>query len=198
MHGGAGQQYNPPNPPKVFTMPEVIEAQIPPEVREQFHRDDQGRILLFSSPPRPPPAPSGVAPDFLPPEHSVRYLAQMKKFRAQREALRAERTERQQQEQHADERATAEQRQTEAAAKELSRLGGSAPDGLLPGVRTVGKTQEQIVDELVDASAAYLNGLLRGVRRAHEAEMEDLDGWDAVKRSWDEERRQRRAAGENI
>jgi hypothetical protein len=181
-------------------MPEAVEAQIPAEVREQFHRDDQGRILLFSSPPRPPPAPKGLAPDFLPPEHSVRYLAQMKKYRGVREAQRAERADHQkqqeQQQQLTETRGRAEQEAH--TAKELSRLRGYGSDAAVPGVATGGKTQEQIVDELVEASAAYLNSLLKGVRRAHEAEMMDLEGWDAVKRSWEEERSQRRAAGENI
>jgi hypothetical protein len=174
-------------------MPEAIEAQIPAEVREQFHRDDQGRILLFSSPPRPLPAPEGVAPEFLPPEHSVRYLAQMKRFRERREKKRGAQ----------GEQAPASNGQPEAeadatAAAELSRLHDYLPEAPVPGIVTVGKTRDEIVDELVDASAAYLRSLLRGVKRAHAAEMEDLEGWKEVKRNWDVERRQRRAAGENV
>lgn len=58
-------------------------ASIPPEIREQFQRDEQGRVLFFTAPPVIPPEEEkeGMALG-----HSARYLA----AKAKRDALRAE------------------------------------------------------------------------------------------------------------
>lgn len=64
--------YNPnaPRPVEVFHLSDTANAAIPADIREQFHCDDQGHVLFFSSPPL----------DILPPVqqqlgHSLKYLA---------------------------------------------------------------------------------------------------------------------------
>lgn len=87
-----GNQYNPPNPPKVYTLPDNMDAAIPDEVRHQYQRDDQGHVLFFTAPPRETP-PNGIAPESRGLGHSVRYLAGLKSFRDEREKKRKERDE---------------------------------------------------------------------------------------------------------
>lgn len=36
---------------EVYTLPDSANASIPPEIREQFDRDEQGRVLFFTAPP---------------------------------------------------------------------------------------------------------------------------------------------------
>ncbi|KAJ5555509.1 hypothetical protein N7535_007946 [Penicillium sp. DV-2018c] len=64
--------YNPnaPRPVEVFHLSDTANAAIPEDVRRQFHCDDQGRVLFFSTPPM----------DIVPPSnpklgHSLKYLA---------------------------------------------------------------------------------------------------------------------------
>jgi chromatin structure-remodeling complex subunit RSC1/2 len=64
--------YNPnaPRPVEVFHLSDAANAAIPEDIRHQFHCDDQGRVLFFSTPPV----------DFIPPSnpklgHSLKYLA---------------------------------------------------------------------------------------------------------------------------
>lgn len=64
--------YNPnaPRPIEVFHLSDTANAAIPEDIRDQFHCDDQGHVLFFSTPPV----------DFIPPSkkklgHSLKYLA---------------------------------------------------------------------------------------------------------------------------
>ncbi|KAK5003886.1 hypothetical protein LTR39_006304, partial [Cryomyces antarcticus] len=61
-----------PPPPEVYTLPDLANATIPQEIREQFHHDEQGRVLFFTAPPLDTVSPvkEGAALG-----HSVRYLA---------------------------------------------------------------------------------------------------------------------------
>ncbi|KAF2470470.1 Bromodomain-containing protein [Lindgomyces ingoldianus] len=43
--------YKAPQPVEVYTLNDHANASIPPEIREQFQRDDQGRVLFFTAPP---------------------------------------------------------------------------------------------------------------------------------------------------
>ncbi|KAF2838527.1 chromatin structure-remodeling complex protein rsc1 [Patellaria atrata CBS 101060] len=68
---GPPAKYNIPLPVEVYHLNDQANASIPPEIREQFHRDDQGRVLFFTAPPIDvPPSKNGTALG-----HSVRYLA---------------------------------------------------------------------------------------------------------------------------
>ncbi|PYI21170.1 RSC complex subunit [Aspergillus japonicus CBS 114.51] len=53
LHGSTVTTFNPnaPRPIEVFHLSDTANAAIPANVREQFHCDDQGRILFFSTPP---------------------------------------------------------------------------------------------------------------------------------------------------
>ncbi|KAJ5624695.1 hypothetical protein N7510_001004 [Penicillium lagena] len=64
--------YNPnaPRPVEVFNLSDAANAAIPPDIRAQFHCDDKGRVLFFSTPPL----------DIVPPSqqklsHSLKYMA---------------------------------------------------------------------------------------------------------------------------
>lgn len=67
--GGSNNAYNPPKAIEIYHLPEAANAAIPYDIRSQFHRDDQGHILFFTTPPL----------DVAPPEnglgHSISYLA---------------------------------------------------------------------------------------------------------------------------
>lgn len=75
--------YKAPQPVEVYILNDHANASIPPEIREQFQRDEQGRVLFFTAPPVIPPEEEkeGMALG-----HSARYLA----AKAKRDALRAE------------------------------------------------------------------------------------------------------------
>ena len=88
----AGNQYNLPRAAEVYTLPPQTEAAIPEDVRAQFHRDGQGRILFFSAPPLAREHP-GVAPEYAHLGHSVSHLANVKKLREERARKRKERDE---------------------------------------------------------------------------------------------------------
>jgi chromatin structure-remodeling complex subunit RSC1/2 len=66
--------YNPPRAPEVYRLEDGLNDRIPPEVREQFQRDDQGRVLFFTQPPLDR-AHRGLAAESAGLGHSVRYLA---------------------------------------------------------------------------------------------------------------------------
>lgn len=68
--------YNPnaPRPVEVFHLSDAANAAVPADVREQFHHDDQGRLLFFSTPPLDPVPPTnqqGLA-------HSAKFIAARK------------------------------------------------------------------------------------------------------------------------
>lgn len=67
--------YRDPPPIEVYTLPDAANLSIPAEVREQYQRDEMGRVLFFTTP------PVGVEKEIGTRGHSVRYLA--KKARQQ-------------------------------------------------------------------------------------------------------------------
>ena len=74
----ASTTLNPSRPVEVYHLGDSANASIPEDIREQFHRDEQGHVLFFTIPPLDvlPPAKSGSAIG-----HTARYLA--KKLRLQ-------------------------------------------------------------------------------------------------------------------
>lgn len=64
--------YRDPPPIEVYTLPDHANLSIPPEIREQYQRDEFGHVLFFTA---PPVCTSNGASDSLG-GHSVRYLAE--------------------------------------------------------------------------------------------------------------------------
>lgn len=69
-----------------------LEAGIPEEIRKQYHRDDEGRLLFFSAASRQP-ARNLVADEYVGLGHSVSHLANIGRIREERRRKRKERDE---------------------------------------------------------------------------------------------------------
>jgi chromatin structure-remodeling complex subunit RSC1/2 len=78
--------YKAPQPVEVYILPDHANASIPADIREQFQRDEQGRVLFFTA---PPVNSSRIVPkEGQALGHSARYLALKAKRDAQRAAKR--------------------------------------------------------------------------------------------------------------
>lgn len=75
--------YNPPRPIEVYRLSDNANASIPPDIRAQFHRDEQDHILFFTAPPLDVPRIPGAAKKL---GHSIKYLAAKAQERAASEA----------------------------------------------------------------------------------------------------------------
>ncbi|KAI0005206.1 hypothetical protein F4779DRAFT_598546 [Xylariaceae sp. FL0662B] len=84
--------YHPPRPVEVYTLDDATNARIPDEVREQFQRDESGRVLFFTQPPLDRPH-RGVSNESSGLGHSVRYLAERAREVEDRRAKRKARDE---------------------------------------------------------------------------------------------------------
>ncbi|KAK6200591.1 hypothetical protein LQW54_009710 [Pestalotiopsis sp. IQ-011] len=84
--------YNPPRPVEVYTLEDAIDARIPSDVREQFQRDEQGRVLFFTQPPLKR-VHSGLSSESAALGHSLRYLADRARGIEDRRAKRRARDE---------------------------------------------------------------------------------------------------------
>ncbi|KAF2679149.1 Bromodomain-containing protein [Lentithecium fluviatile CBS 122367] len=78
--------YKAPQPVEVYILPDHANASIPADVREQFQRDEQGRVLFFTAP--PVNSSSIVKKEGEALGHSARYLALKAKRDAERAAKR--------------------------------------------------------------------------------------------------------------
>lgn len=116
--------YIPPRQVEVYTLRD-LDAQIPPEYRDQYQTDDEGRVLFFTAPPLNRPHP-GVADSHATLGHSAGYLAGLAEHKAERERLRKERDEklaRESEEQAVRDKAMREQRERELGAMAGNMLG---------------------------------------------------------------------------
>lgn len=162
-HAGAhANQYNmPARSYEVFRILDPqLEAAIPAEVRTQFHRDDEGRLLFFSAASREPPR-QPVAEQYAGLGHSVSYLASIKGIREERQRKRKERDEaREREAQHEERRARMERERLDEELREEGRV-------LAQGLVTWA--------EDMDRGTAAIKA--------------DLRSWEDVKRADEEERR---------
>ncbi|OIW26392.1 hypothetical protein CONLIGDRAFT_470716 [Coniochaeta ligniaria NRRL 30616] len=145
-----------------------LEAAIPDQVREQFQRDDEGRLLWFTAAGRDRSALRGVAPEYAGLGHSISHLANIGDVREERRRKRKERDE-----------ALARE---EEARKRVAGAGGSRE-------RTEEEArvrEEERRNKLVEGA---LLGLARQIDRGTKVVEEDLGGWREEKRLWDEERK---------
>ncbi|KAI9707144.1 MAG: hypothetical protein M1836_000104 [Candelina mexicana] len=69
-----GKSYNPPKQPEVYHLSDSANASIPEDIREQFHRDEHGRILFYTTPPLVTEASVPKNGQAL--GHTVKYLAE--------------------------------------------------------------------------------------------------------------------------
>ena len=84
-HASAGNAYNPPRAPEVYTLADTANSAIPADIRAQFHQDEHGRVLFYTAPP--------LDVDPIPREisslgHSLRYLADKARDNEEREKKR--------------------------------------------------------------------------------------------------------------
>lgn len=78
--------YKAPQPVEVYILPDHANASIPADIREQFQRDEQGRVLFFTAP--PVNSASIVKKEGQALGHSARYIALKAKRDAERAAKR--------------------------------------------------------------------------------------------------------------
>jgi chromatin structure-remodeling complex subunit RSC1/2 len=71
-HSGHTNTYNPPRPVEVWTLADTANASIPVDIRAQFHHDEYGKIIFFTSPPLDANPVSEEVQNL---GHSLRYLA---------------------------------------------------------------------------------------------------------------------------
>lgn len=113
--------YNPPRPIEVYHLSDAANLSIPEDIRDQFHRDEHGHVLFFTTPPLDtlPPVKHGEAVG-----HSVRYLAE----KAKRIEAIKEKRKREQQAKEEQESSSKKVKQEEelALAAEVRRLTGEA------------------------------------------------------------------------
>lgn len=145
--------YKQPPAPEVYHLADAANASIPPEIRAQFHCDDQGRVLFFTSPPidqgsgpvstlRSQASNTEGAPgkDAGPPlAHSARYLA----ARARRDRDRGEKRKRDAEDAAAYAASRAKQRvQMEREfAEEVHQLTGRAVRALEDGLAVAARRE---------------------------------------------------------
>ncbi|KAF2281154.1 chromatin structure-remodeling complex protein-like protein rsc1 [Westerdykella ornata] len=78
--------YQAPKPVEVYILNDHANNSIPPEIRDQFQRDEQGRVLFFTAPPLNTSTVAAKNGKTL--GHSARYLAKRAEWEAERAAKR--------------------------------------------------------------------------------------------------------------
>jgi chromatin structure-remodeling complex subunit RSC1/2 len=71
-HNTHSNAYNPPRTIEVYTLPDSAVSSIPADIRSQFHRDEAGRVIFYTTPPLDVNAIQEGAQAL---GHSLRYLA---------------------------------------------------------------------------------------------------------------------------
>ncbi|KAL2185938.1 hypothetical protein L209DRAFT_754425 [Thermothelomyces heterothallicus CBS 203.75] len=158
-HANTGHVYNVPRAPEVYTLADPVDAAIPADVREQFQRDEQGRVLFFTAPPLNRPA-NGVAEQYAGLGHSVRHLASISELRAERARKRKERDEALAREQEANKKLAASRERQAQRRQEDER-----------------KSQADALEKFLVAWAAEID---RGTKTIHEA-LGDTENWNCIK-----------------
>lgn len=84
--------YNPPRPPEVYTLPDILNDAFPEPLRNGFQHDINGRVLFFVAPPLDRPS-EGLAEETKDLGHSAKYLAGRADWRNERAEKRKARDE---------------------------------------------------------------------------------------------------------
>lgn len=143
--------YKAPQPVEVYILNDHANASIPPEIREQFQRDEQGRVLFFTAPPLN--APSAVKKEDKSLGHSARYLA----AKASRDAMRA-----------------AKRKAAEADAAEREETAKKVR------AEVEGKFKKDVADLGIKAIEALENQLALATRKEFEALFEGENAMDGI------------------
>lgn len=143
--------YNPPRPPEVFVLPDHVNDQIPEEVRSLYNRDENGRIIFFTTPPVARPE-HGLAPDNANTGHSLAYLAKSNPEWLSERASRAK---------------------AFAAAKQKELKTKMAIDEI-----TEGKTEDELRDWASNAWALYWKSHAQETARMREGD--DMEGHEQL------------------
>ncbi|KAK7990673.1 hypothetical protein PG990_014953 [Apiospora arundinis] len=109
---GQANAYNPPRPVEVYRLDDSLNERIPAEIRDQFQRDEAGRVLFFTQPPLER-AHRGVSHESAGLGHSVRYLADRARGIEDRRAKRKARDELRKEEEKKKAETAAEQKKLE-------------------------------------------------------------------------------------
>ncbi|KAJ5110757.1 Bromodomain [Penicillium argentinense] len=140
---GAMQNPNAPRPIEVYHLSEAANAAIPADIREQFHCDDKGHVLFFSTPPLDivPPMESNLC-------HSLKYLAS-KEERRKKVAERKRKREEERKER--DEEAKRQRADEETAL--AARIDALAPKAIEYMVKEMTKGTDQLYRVLYEDQA---------------------------------------------
>ncbi|KAK8076198.1 hypothetical protein PG994_003470 [Apiospora phragmitis] len=109
---GQANAYNPPRPVEVYRLDDSLNEHIPAEIRDQFQRDEAGRVLFFTQPPLER-AHRGVSHESAGLGHSVRYLADRARGIEDRRAKRKARDELRKEDERKKAETAAEQKKLE-------------------------------------------------------------------------------------
>lgn len=141
----AHHTYKAPNPVEVYILNDHANASIPEDIRAQFQRDEQGRVLFFTAPPvnTEPVVIKGPAKTL---GHSARYLAGKAEWEAERAEKRKARDAAKAEHERAAKKARTEE--DEQFKKDIAELG-------LKAVEALGK-------QLAVAARNELDGLFGG------------------------------------
>ncbi len=150
-HANAQPVYNPPRAPEVYTLADGIDAAIPAEVRDQFQRDEQGRILFFTTPPLNR-ANNGVTEQYAGLGHSASHLANIKKLREERIRKRTERDEAQALEEAANKKRAANKEALSRVRAELQQKQAikNAQNQLFEWCKKMDEDTQRLKEELGD------------------------------------------------
>jgi chromatin structure-remodeling complex subunit RSC1/2 len=172
--------YKAPQPVEVYIMPDHANASIPLEIREQFQRDEKGRVLFFTAPPLNVEQP--LTKDGRTLGHSARYLA----AKVKKDALRAAKRSTSDADLSSREEAAkkAKQEEEESFKNAVSKLGTKAlralEDQLAAATKTDlaglfnGQTEQGVAKVLEQLSEVQRVALQKEVERLrHEKEREE-------------------------
>ncbi|KAI2471168.1 hypothetical protein F4781DRAFT_388222 [Annulohypoxylon bovei var. microspora] len=130
--------YNPPRPVEVYHLDDALNDKIPQDVREQFQRDEAGRVLFFTQPPLDRPH-RGLSAESATLGHSVRYLADRAREVEDRRAKRKARDELRQEEEK-----KRQELEKAAAEKERKELIDATSDMFVGWVNDMNKGNEML------------------------------------------------------
>ncbi|KAK4613193.1 Chromatin structure-remodeling complex subunit RSC1 [Fulvia fulva] len=142
--------YRDPPPIEVYTLPDAANLSIPNEIREQYQRDEFGRVLFFTTPPVSADQTGAVR------GHSVRYLAEKARRQEMINKKRKEReAEKEAEEQNAKKARLEAEQKTFAEIEELKKKALDVLDKQL-ATAVASELTDQDLEALTEAQKATL------------------------------------------